>query len=52
MNYTFSLSEQEANVIMNALQELPFKVSAALIQKLMEQAQAQAKSEAPVDKSE
>lgn len=37
--FTFTLSEQEANIILSALQELPFKVSQPVIQKLLEQAQ-------------
>lgn len=39
MKFTFSdLNEQEANLILNALAELPFKVSQPLIQKLSKQA--------------
>jgi len=42
-NYTFELTEQEVQVIGNALYELPFKVSAALIAKLQEQVNSQNK---------
>lgn len=37
----FEVTVDEANVIMQALAELPFKASAALIQKLQQQGKAQ-----------
>jgi hypothetical protein len=49
MNFIFTLLEAEANLIMSALQELPFKHSAGLIQKLLDQAKDQNKSDAPSD---
>jgi len=42
MKYTLTdLTEQEANLILQALGELPFKTSAALIQKVHQQCLAQ-----------
>jgi hypothetical protein len=40
----FTVTTQEANMILGALQELPFKTSAALIQKLMLQGRQQQES--------
>lgn len=39
--FTFTLTETEGNLILAALQELPFKHSAALIQKIQAQANGQ-----------
>ncbi len=39
--YTFTLTEQEANAVITAIQELPAKIANPLTQKLMEQAKAQ-----------
>jgi hypothetical protein len=39
--FTFELTEDEANVILSGLQELPAKVCNPLSQKLVEQAKAQ-----------
>jgi hypothetical protein len=36
--YTFTLTEEEANMVLAALQELPAKVANPLTQKLLEQA--------------
>lgn len=39
--YTFTLTEDEANVVLHALQELPARVANPLTKKLQEQAAAQ-----------
>lgn len=39
--FTFTLSEQETNLVLGALAEMPFKLSNSLIQKLVESANAQ-----------
>ena len=44
-NVQFNLTIEEANLVLGALGELPAKVSMALIQKLQQQAQAQAQPE-------
>ena len=41
MEYTFTFTEQEANAILNAIQELPAKVANPLTQKMRDQAAAQ-----------
>lgn len=41
MELTFKVSEQEANLILAGLQELPAKVANPMIRKLQEQAQEQ-----------
>ena len=41
MEFTFNLTEQEANLILAAVQELPAKVANPLSRKLQEQAQEQ-----------
>lgn len=41
MEFTFKVTEQEANAILMALQELPARVANPLSQKLQQQAQAQ-----------
>jgi len=41
MEFTFKVSEANANLILEALSNLPFKVSNNLIQELLEQAKAQ-----------
>ena len=41
MEFTFTLTEQEANTVLIALQELPAKVCNPLTQKLRNQAQQQ-----------
>jgi hypothetical protein len=41
MEYKFEVTEQEANVILKALTELPFKESATIINKLHKQATEQ-----------
>ena len=47
MEFTFKVTEQEANMIIAGLQELPAKVANPLTRKLQEQAQEQMpKSEA------
>ena len=40
--FNFQLEEQEANLILQALSELPLKTSINLVQKIQQQAQAQA----------
>lgn len=39
--FTFTLTEEEANVVLHALQELPARVANPLTKKLHEQAQEQ-----------
>lgn len=41
--YRFEITENEANIVLAALSELPFKVSSPLIAKLQSQAQVQNK---------
>jgi hypothetical protein len=41
MNYTFTFTEQEANAILQAIQELPAKVANPLTQKIQDQAKQQ-----------
>lgn len=41
MNFNFSLTDEEANVILSALGELPAKVAIPIINKLHEQARFQ-----------
>lgn len=41
MNFTFTLTEEEANLMIRAIQELPAKVANPLTQKLQKQAQEQ-----------
>lgn len=41
MEFTFKVTEQEANMIVAGLQELPAKVANPLTQKLQQQAQEQ-----------
>jgi len=43
--YRFEITENEANIVLAALSELPFKVSSQLIVKLQSQAQTQNKVE-------
>lgn len=54
MEFTFTVNEQEANVLLTALQELPAKVANPLTEKLVTQAreQQQPANEAPVAKAE
>lgn len=41
MEFTFTVTEQEANMILGGLQELPAKLANPLTQKLQRQAQEQ-----------
>jgi hypothetical protein len=41
MEFIFKVSEEEANLIMAALMEMPYKVSAGIIQKINQQAYEQ-----------
>jgi hypothetical protein len=41
MEFTFTLTEKEANLMAAALMELPYKVSAELIEKVNQQAAEQ-----------
>jgi hypothetical protein len=41
MEYTFTFTEQEANAVLQAIQELPAKIANPLTQKIQEQAKAQ-----------
>lgn len=41
MQYTFTFTEQEANLIITAIQELPAKLANPLTQKIQEQAKQQ-----------
>ena len=43
--YRFELTEQEANVVLAGLSELPFKVANSVITKIQSQAQVQNKVE-------
>ena len=43
----FEVTVDEANLIVTALAELPFKASAALIQKLQQQGKAQLEAQQP-----
>lgn len=43
MEFTFTVTEQEANMLIAGLQELPAKVANPLTRKLQEQAQGQMK---------
>lgn len=45
--FTFKFSEQEANLILNALAELPFKTVSTLIQKIIESAKTQQEPPTP-----
>lgn len=38
MEFVFHLTEEEANLMLTALMELPYKMSASLIQKVNQQA--------------
>lgn len=44
MEYTFTFTEQEANLILNAIQELPAKVANPLTKKIQDQAKEQAEA--------
>lgn len=44
MEYTFTFTEQEATLVINAIQELPAKLANPLTQKIQEQARQQASS--------
>jgi hypothetical protein len=46
---SMQLSEQDWNIVMQALAEMPFRVSAPVIQRIQQQAQAQAPARAPQD---
>lgn len=46
--FTFELTEQEANTVLNSLAEMPFKAVSQLIQKLINSASKQQESSAPV----
>ncbi len=52
MEFTFTLTEQEANAVLTAIQELPAKVANPLTQKLVEQAKAQSEPPAEAAKAE
>ena len=43
--YRFELTEQEANIVLAGLSELPFKVANSVIAKIQSQAQVQNKVE-------
>jgi hypothetical protein len=44
---SMSLSEQDWNTVMQALGELPFRMSAPVIQRIQQQAQAHTQAQAP-----
>lgn len=46
--FTFELTEQEANTVLNSLAEMPFKAVNQLIQKLINSASKQQELSAPV----
>lgn len=50
--FTFTFTEQEANIILQALAELPFRTSAGVIAKLREQAAQQMQNAAPQARAE
>ncbi len=45
MEYTFTFTEQEANLVLNAIQELPAKVANPLTKKIQDQAKEQAEAQ-------
>ncbi len=45
MEYTFTFTEQEANLVLNAIQELPAKLANPLTQKIQDQAKQQAEQQ-------
>ena len=47
--FTFTLTEEEANVVLHALQELPARVANPLTKKLHEQAAAQLEEKEPAN---
>ena len=47
MEFTLKLTEQEVNLVLNALQEIPAKVSNPLTKKIFDQAKEQMPQEAP-----
>jgi predicted DNA-binding transcriptional regulator YafY len=47
MEFTFKVTEQEANAILTGLQELPARVANPLSQKLQQQAQEQLPKQGP-----
>lgn len=49
MEYTFTFTEQEANAILNAIQELPAKIANPLTQKMQEQAKQQQPQESAAE---
>lgn len=51
MNYTFTVTEQEASYIILALQELPAKIANPLTKKIQEQAHEQKLATESVAKS-
>lgn len=51
MNYTFTVTGEEANIIAAALAEMPFKVASPLIQKLQMQAQQQVANSTEADQA-
>jgi hypothetical protein len=48
--FTFTFTEDEANLVLNAIQELPAKFANPLTKKLQEQAQAQIAATAEANK--
>lgn len=49
MQFTITVSEQELNILLTALQEAPAKIANPLTKKLQEQAQEQVKAKQPVE---
>lgn len=47
--FTFTFTEEEANWVLNAIQELPAKVANPLTKKLQEQAAAQMEEKEPAN---
>lgn len=45
--FNLELKEQEVNVVLQALQELPYRVSRDVIENIMRQAQSQVVAQAP-----
>jgi hypothetical protein len=52
MQFTFTFTEQEANAIIAAIQELPAKVANPLTQKMQKQAKEQVVADSPEEQTE
>jgi hypothetical protein len=52
MQFTFTFTEQEANAILAAIQELPAKIANPLTQKMQKQAKEQVVTDSPEEQTE